>query len=146
MTNPIRAGARGAKPPAKPPAAAQPGEQTANWVEHEHVAPPLEAQAGQLLKSAGSPGLAHQALDAAQQRQPALASPQDEFARQWGFTSYLELFEGSTLVRSAAGKNWLLAVVPQGGWIVWNETDLNANRAHPTREEALAQIPSREQA
>jgi hypothetical protein len=146
MTSPTRAGAHGAKPPLKPPVQPSSTEHAADWVEHEHVAPPLEAQAGQLLKNAGSPGLAHQALDAAERHQPALGSPQDEFARQWGFTSYLELFEASTLVRSAVGKNWLVAVVPHGGWIVWNETDLHASRAFPTRDEAIAEIPAQAEA
>ena len=146
MTRPIRAGARGAKPPPKPPVQSSSTENSANWVEHEHVAPPLEAQAGQLLKNAGSPGLAHQALDAAERRQPAMGSPQDQFARRWGFTSYLELFEASTLVRSAVGKSWLVVVVPHGGWIVWSEADLQASRSYPTREEAIAEIPAQEEA
>jgi hypothetical protein len=56
------------------------------------------------------------------------------------------MFETSTLVRSAVGKNWRVAVVPRGGWIAWNETDFEADRSYPTREEAVAQIPAQEQA
>lgn len=146
MNRPTRAGAGGTKPPPKPPGESSSTSSAAHWVEHEHVAPPLEAQAEQLLKNAGSPGLAHQALRAAERHPPAVGTPQDEFARRWGFTSYLELFEASTLVRSAVGKNWRVVVAPQGGWIVWNETDFRADRTYPTREEAIAQIPAQGQA
>src|SRR5688500_15111231 len=98
MPTQSHAGARGLKPPPQPPAETPSTEHSPRWPAHEHVAPPVEAQAEQLLKTAGSPGLAHQALDAAERQQAPEGSIQDEFARRWGFTSYLEMFEASTLV------------------------------------------------
>jgi hypothetical protein len=80
------------------------------------------------------------------QSEPDGGWPQEALSRRWGFASYLELFEASTLVRSAAGKNWRVAAVPHDGWIVWNEADFHADLAYPTREEALAQVPSQEEA
>jgi hypothetical protein len=118
---------------------------SAAWTQHEHVAPPLTAQAEQLICQAGSPNLARHALDAAEPAGVG-ASRQDAFARRWGFTSYLELFEASTLVRSAAGKNWRIAALPHDGWIVWNETDLHVERTYVTREEAASQVPPQERA
>ncbi len=118
-----------------------PPEKSADWTEHEHVSGPLQTHAQQLIDKAGSPGLARQAIESAQQHPPARASAQDEFARRWGFRSYLELFESSTLVHTAAGKNWRITAVPSGGWIAWNETDLQADRTYSTREEATSQVP-----
>jgi hypothetical protein len=114
------------------------------WTQHEHVSPPLQAHAQQLVDEAGSPELARQAVNAAEHHPPARASSQDEFARRWGFRSYLELFEGSTLVRSAGGKSWRVTSVSGGGWIAWNETDLTAERTFATREEAVSQVPSQD--
>lgn len=115
--------------------------QTEAWSEHEHIAPPVQTHAQQLIEKAGSPGLARQAIDAADKHPPARASAQDEFARQWGFRSYLELFESSTAVRTAAGKNWHVTAIASGGWIVWNETDLYAASTFATRDEAMSKIP-----
>jgi len=122
-------------------------EQTASekseaWTEHEHVAAPIQTHAQKLIHTAGSPGLAKQAIDAAQKHPPARASAQDEFARRWGFRSYLELFESSTTVRTAAGKNWRVTAIPGGGWIAWNETDLYSDTTYATRDEAMSHVPS----
>ena len=132
------------KPAAKPANQAQPPRSTsresAEWTEHEHVAPPLAHHAQKLIDEAGSPGLARQALDAAAKHAPIGDSRQDEFARRLGFRSYLDLFEASTLVRTAAGKNWRIGGVP-GGWIVWNEIDLAASEVFVTKVAALTQVP-----
>jgi hypothetical protein len=56
------------------------------------------------------------------------------------------LFEASTRVRAAAGKNWLVTAVPDGGWIVWNDSDLWADATYATRDEATSQVPARDTA
>lgn len=124
--------------------ASEPSDDAAKWTEHEHVAAPLHAHAQKLIDQAGSPGLARQAIRAAEQDAPARASTQDEFARRWGFRSYLELFEASTRVHAAEGKNWLATAVPDGGWIVWNDSDLRADATYATRDEATSQVPARD--
>jgi hypothetical protein len=121
----------------------------AQWSAHEHVSPVIQSQAQELIDATGSPELAKQALEAAQSEAERsagdrLISEQDSFAKRWGFQSYLDLFEASSLVRSAAGKNWRLNVVA-GGWIVWNETDLAASKVFATKQDALAAVPSRSQ-
>jgi hypothetical protein len=117
-------------------------EKSDAWTQHEHVAQPLQSHAQQLIDKAGSPGLARQAIAAAEQHPPARASSQDEFARRWGFRSYLELFETSTHAGTASGKSWRITAIPAGGWIAWNETDLRADRIYATREDALAHVPA----
>jgi hypothetical protein len=114
---------------------------SAEWTNHEHVAPAVQTQAQKLVESAGSPGLAKQAIDATSSGRDQLASRKDNFARHWGFQSYLDLFEASTLIRTAAGQNWRLSAV-SGGWIVWNEADLRADTVHATKGAAEASVPA----
>jgi hypothetical protein len=129
------------------PVTQAPGEAAA-WTEHEHVAAPLQVDAQKLIDKAGSPGLAKQAIRAVEDASNAPASPsassQDEFAQRWGFRSYLELFEASTGVRAAVGKNWLVTALADGGWIVWNDTDLRADTRYSTHSQAVAQVPGRD--
>ena len=74
--------------------------------------------------------------------EPAPDSPQDRFARQVGFASYLPLFEASTPLTSAAGKQWLTTALRHNAWIVWNDVDLAVAGTYPTREAAERSLPS----
>ena len=112
------------------------------WQEHEHVVPPVQIQAQTLLDEAGSPNLARHAVDAAAQTQPLPASAHDEFARQLGFASYLSLFEASTPLRSAIGKQWFVTALRSDLWVVWNDSDLMTAGTYPTREAAGRAVPS----
>jgi len=112
------------------------------WREHEHVAPPVQIQAQKLLDEAGSPDLAKHAVDAAAKTQPLPASAHDQFARQLGFASYLSLFEASTPLMSAVGKQWFVTALRTDQWILWNDSDLAAAGAYPTRETAERAVPS----
>lgn len=104
----------------------------------EPLVPPVQAQAHKLLAEAGSPEIAKQAIDSAVGDKMA-GSPGDKFAAQWGFDSYLSLFEGSIPVASVGGKNWCVTSISGGGWILWNDADLVATR-HSSREEAERQL------
>ena len=106
------------------------------WQEHEHVAPPVQNQAQKLLDEAGSPELAKRAVDAAAKTQPLPVSAHDQFARQLGFASYLSLFEASTPIKSALGKQWLVTALRTDQWILWNDSDLIVAGTYPTREAA----------
>jgi hypothetical protein len=129
------------------------------WKEHEHISGPVQDQAQKLIQSAGSPQLARQALEAAEREQaspvatsvgagaphaasrPHAESGKDQFARQHGFRSYLELFEASTSMSQSGGKNWFVTGLPSGKWICWNEQNLEANHTFSTFEEACACVP-----
>ena len=109
--------------------------------EHEHVTPPMKAQAEKLLEEAGTPALARQAVDSLAEPQPA-AADKDEFARRLGFASYLDLFEASTRAASAGGRNWFITALRGGRWVVWNDADLIASDSHPSAAAARRQIPA----
>ena len=112
------------------------------WQEHEYVVPPVQIQAQKLLDEAGSPNLAKHAVDAAAKTQPLSASAHDQFARQLGFASYLSLFEASTPLRSAVGKQWFVTALRTDLWVVWNDSDLSTAGTYPTREAAGRAVPS----
>lgn len=108
-----------------------------DWTQHEHVSPTLQNEAQQLIRHSGSPEIARQAIEAAADKAPALAaSSKDAFARAHGFTSYLELFESSSVVRSVDGKNWCVTALPRQRWMLWNEQDLKVHSTHGSLEEA----------
>jgi hypothetical protein len=122
------------------------------WREHEHVSTPVENQAQKLLDQAGSPELAKHVIDAVAAARPASqergaiaqtqpASHHDHFARQLGFASYLSLFEGSTPVKSSAGRQWFVTALRTDHWIVWNDADLTISGAYETREAAERSLP-----
>lgn len=123
----------------------QPPLPSKEWQEHEHVTPPLKSQAEQLVKSAGSSELAKHAVDSVKVAPPP-ASDKDAFARQSGFTSYLDLFEASKAAGETDGKNWFVTALPGSGWIAWNDTDLQANGPFDSPDEASASLPSETQA
>jgi hypothetical protein len=126
-------------PPAEQGMAPQPSPAT-EWDHHEHVTPPMKAQAKKLVEEAGTRELAKYAIDAASEPDPA-AADKDEFARGLGFTSYLDLFEASTRAASADGKNWFISALRGGSWVVWNETDMIASHACSSPDEARRQLP-----
>lgn len=117
-----------AKPIARPP-------------ESSPQPPEVHAQAHQLLAEADSPELAKHAVDAAA-RDDVAGSPGDKFAIQWGFDSYLSLFEATTPLASVGGKSWCLTAIRGGRWLLWNDADLVAT-VHASREDAEGQLPSR---
>jgi hypothetical protein len=119
-------------------------QEAQSWSEHEQTSQPTEVEAKKLLDRAGSPGLAKQAIDAAARNQAPPASAKDKFARELGFTSYLELFEASTPVRTAEGKNWLMTALPGGKWTVWNESDLRGEGEFDSMDQARARVPQRD--
>ena len=123
----------------------QPSQASKEWQEHEHVTPPLKSQAEELVKSAGSSELAKHAVDSVKPAAPP-ASDKDAFARQSGFTSYLDLFEASKAAGAAAGKNWFITALPGSGWIAWNDTDFEAKGPFDSADEAGASLPSAPQA
>jgi hypothetical protein len=103
--------------------------------EQPDLAAPVEAQARRLLAEAGSAELAKHAVDVAVHAEPATGSPGDRFAAEWGFDSYLSLFEASLPLASVGGKNWCVTAIGSGKWILWNDADLVATQ-HASREEA----------
>jgi|GEM_PF-5658020 len=111
------------------------------WREHQRLTPPVELQARRLLDEAGSPGRARHAVDAAAKSQPLAASAHDQFARQLGFASYLSLFEASTPIQPAAGKQWFVTALRSDLWVVWNDSDLVALGTYPTRDAAERAVP-----
>jgi hypothetical protein len=118
-------------------AKSSPTNQRQHWSAHEHTAPSVQNEAQKLVHHAGSPELAKHAVDeAAQSAASVSGSAHDQFARQWGFPSYLALFEASDPIASAGGKQWCVTAVAENGWILWNDDDLVAAGPYPTREAA----------
>jgi hypothetical protein len=121
------------------------------WREHEHVSTPVENQAQRLVDEAGSPELAKQAVDSLgafsgskATAQSLATSAHDQFARELGFASYLSLFEASTPIKSAAGRQWFTTALRNDQWIVWNDADLEVAGTYLTREAAERSMPSAE--
>jgi hypothetical protein len=66
----------------------------------------------------------------------------EDFARNWGFASFLELFEASQPVGDAGGKKkWLITALRGGKWLLWNEGQMEAARQFDSREDALPAVP-----
>jgi hypothetical protein len=102
----------------------------------------VQNQARQLVDQSGSPELATHAIDVASQQPLAAESDKDAFARRHGYKSYLELFEGSSVVRSVNGKNWCVTALPAGKWALWNEQDLRIQSTHLSFDDASASVPA----
>jgi hypothetical protein len=123
----------------------RPAEQSSrDWSQHEHVSPAIQNEARNLVAKTGSLAAAkhalEQAVEGAADTRPDASSDKDVFARQHGFTSYLELFEASSVVRSVDGKNWCVTALPGQRWMLWNERDLKAHTTHASFEEARRSI------
>ena len=68
----------------------------------------------------------------------------EDFARRWGFASFLEMFEASTPVGKADGKKkWLLTALRGGEFLLWNDGMIGAAQKFKSRDEALARIPEK---
>lgn len=86
------------------------------------------------------------AAPAAQSPRTALPLTQEDFARRWGFASFLEMFEASKPVGAAEDKKkWLLTALRGGKWLLWNDGELHAAREFDSREDALPQVPKSSQ-
>ena len=104
------------------------------WPSHEHEASPAQIQAQKLLEQAGSPELAKHAVDAA--AGGGEGSPQDQFARELGFASYLSLFEDSSLILADADRQWFVTAIRNGEWVLWNDSDLKVAGTYQSRAAA----------
>jgi hypothetical protein len=107
---------------------------------------PEEQEAKTLLEKAGAPDLARQAVvsSCGAAAQPTEAN--DRFAHQWGFASYLEMFEASRPVAEAdtadGGQHWFVTnVVGSDRWILWNDQELKAEGVYASQQEAAAHTP-----
>jgi hypothetical protein len=78
---------------------------------------------------------------------PKSAAPpltKEDFARRWGFASFLEMFEASTPVGDAGGqKKWLLTALRGGKYLRWNDGEIGSAQEFESREEALARMPEK---
>ena len=100
------------------------------------------SQAQSLIDAAGSPDQAKQAIDEAARNRASPPTTQEDFARRWGFASFLEMFEASKPVDSAdQERKWLLTALRGGKWLLWNEGDLPGEREFASREDALPRVP-----
>ena len=65
----------------------------------------------------------------------------EEFARRWGFASFLEMFEASTPVGDAGGKKkWLLTALRGGRFLLWNDGEIGSAQEFESRDKALARM------
>jgi len=90
----------------------------------------------------------HLSADFTTPKPPANTGPainpmnKEDFARQHGFASFLEMFEASQSVGDAGGKKkWLLTSLRGGKWLLWNEGELGSAREYDSREDALPDVP-----
>lgn len=103
----------------------------------EQASPGDKNEAERLLTEAGSTDMAQRATEPSNSPPPTQSN--DAFARQWGFASYLSLFEASKPVSTDDAKNWLVTNVGTNRWIVWNEQDLRADATFPSFDDAARQ-------
>jgi len=110
-------------------------DSSAEWNTHEHQSERARMQAEELVRETGSSELAKHVIDeVAYHAEPA--ADQTAFARQFGFESYLAMFEASTPMTSYDGRHWLITTTANGQWIAWNATDLEAVQRFQSLEEA----------
>jgi hypothetical protein len=104
------------------------------WSRHEHVSPPVQTQAQKLLHDAGSPELAHLAVD--QAANESTTTNIDERAKQWGFASRHTLLAGSVNLVSRQGRPWWATLIGDGKWVAWSERDNNTSGDLKSLDEA----------
>ena len=126
--------------PSKSPDSQRPTEA---WSQHEHIAPPVQSQAQQLLNEAGSPELARQALEEAARAQERGPSYLGGLAERWGFSSRHELLAASISIPSSQGELWWLTPIASQGWIAWTERDGTMSDILPTVERARRYVAGR---
>lgn len=107
---------------------------TAAWSGHEHIAPPVQSQAQQLLDKAGSPELARHALEEAAREQAGGKSYIDGLAERWGYASRHELLAASISITSSQGELWWLTPVGAKGWVAWTERNRRMSDILPSVE------------
>ncbi len=96
-----------------------------------------KSQARKLIEKAGSPDQAKEAVDAEAREQAAAPITKDDFARRWGFATFLEMFEASKPLGIAGGKKkWLATSLRGGKWLLWNDADMSSAREFDSLEEA----------
>jgi hypothetical protein len=115
---------------------------TETWSQHEHIAPPVQSQAQQLLNKAGSPELARHALDEAAREQARSPSFIDSLADQWGYASRHELL-GASISVASQGELWWLTPVSEKGWVAWTERDQRMSDILPSIKRARTFVTSR---
>lgn len=74
------------------------------------------------------------------QASPLPSQDHDAFAKQWGFESYLALFESSTPLKTSAEGQWQLTNLKTDAWIVWNAADLTLNGRYASEAEAKSSL------
>lgn len=92
------------------------------WTEHEHVSEPARAAAERLLESSGSAERAKHVIDVVEGQSVLPATPHHELANRAGFPSYLEMVAASVRIRP--NDAWLIAPLPNGACMVFNEQSL----------------------
>ncbi|MGI8980298.1 MAG: hypothetical protein ACR2FY_13815 [Pirellulaceae bacterium] len=107
--------------------------------------PPSDAPkspAEKLLALSGSPDQAKQAVDAAARERAAGPVTKEDFARRWGFASFLEMFEASKPSGPAGVKGkWLVTALRGGKWLLWNDGQMESAQEFESRDAALAYVP-----
>jgi hypothetical protein len=94
-----------------------------------------------LVEQAGTPERAKKAIDVSQQRQQPLPAREDEFVKQLGYVSCLEMFEASTpIMLSSDGKTWCITPVADGQWLAWCQEEVQAGRKLGSREAAVRYV------
>lgn len=112
------------------------------WESHEHVTVDGQLQAQKLISTVGTPELAKQAIDRAQEEQSSPANNDDELARRLGYGSFLELFEASTTVNAPGGQVWCVTPTSYGKWVAWDRESRSVSREFETQDAATAFIQS----
>jgi hypothetical protein len=81
----------------------------------------------------GRPGANQQTVEwttpdtaAAQTWHQDAASQHEQFARRWGFSSFVAMLQNSKRVRAAREKHWRLSTLADGRRIMWHERKLVA--------------------
>lgn len=99
------------------------GQQERAWSRHEHVSPPVQTQAQRLLHEAGSPELAHLAVEQAADEATPPSVDLDQLAERWGFGSRHEMLAASVSIASRHIHAWWATPVHGGGWVAWCQRD-----------------------
>jgi len=83
-----------------------------------NASPETQREAKMLLEQAGVPELAQQEIASATGHPAEPTAANDDFARRWGFVSYLSMLEASKPVAEMQGRYWMVTNVGPDQWIV----------------------------
>ncbi len=100
----------------------------------------VEMQAQVLIREAGSPALAKEAVDGAAERELISDFREDSFSKRFGFATRPELLAASTPLVAADGTAWWTTAIAGDRWIVWNQDDMSAAQTFATVEEARQSV------